>query len=633
MRSHSFIIRALVAAAVAVTAGCERDTTGLEEAPFPSEGLVFDNAFGAGVGFQAFAGSKTDALTGDPTVAKSGSASLKVTVPGPGDPTGGYAGGAFVASVARDLSGYDALTFWARASRNATLDVAGIGNDNTGTSQYTAQQTGLALTTAWRKYVLPIPLAARLTREAGLFFFAEGPESGAGYEIWFDDIRYERLGTIINPRPLLPAVTVTEEIGSTRTIGGMRVTFDVNGADQTLEVAPHYFTFTSSNPAVAAVSPNGTITTVGAGQATITASLGSVAATGAVTLRAVAPPTAAAPVPTRPAAEVVSLFSGAYTSVPVGTWSASWDQADVADARVAGDDVKKYTNLVFAGIEFTSPTVDASAMTHLHLDVWTYDASNLRVKLVDFGADGAFGGGDDSEHEVALSGSSTPPLTAGAWSSLDLPLSAFGGLAARGHLAQLILVGTGGTVYLDNLYFYQEEVVAPTEPTVAAPTPTYAADDVIALFSNAYAARPVDTWSASWDQADVADVSIAGDDVKKYTDLVFAGIEFTSAPIDASAMTSLRLDLWTPGATDLPAQFRIKLVDFGANGVWGGGDDVEHEVALTASTTPGLATGSWVTLDVPLSAFTGLTTRGHLAQLIISGDLRTVFVDNVLLHR
>jgi hypothetical protein len=74
-------------------------------------------------------------------------------------------------------------------------------------------------------------------------------------------------------------------------------------------------------------------------------------------------------------------------------------------------------------------------------------------------------------------------------------------------------------------------------------------------------------------------------------------------------------------------------VDFGANGTFAGGDDVEHELTFTAATTPALATGGWVTLDIPLSQFTGLTTRGHLAQLIISGDLRNLYVDNVLLHR
>jgi hypothetical protein len=46
------------------------------------------------------------------------------------------------------------------------------------------------------------------------------------------------------------------------------------------------------------------------------------------------------------------------------------------------------------------------------------------------------------------------------------------------------------------------------------------------------------------------------------------------------------------------------------------------------------AKGSWVSLDIPLSDFTGLTTRAHIAQLIYvepSGN-NTVYVDNVYFH-
>jgi hypothetical protein len=214
---------------------------------------------------------------------------------------------------------------------------------------------------------------------------------------------------------------------------------------------------------------------------------------------------------------------------------------------------------------------------------------------------------------------------------IDSPLSAFTGLTTRAHLAQMILVGDLKTVFIDNVYFYSS--AAPTAPTSPAPTPAYAAGDVISLFSNAYTNRVVDTWSAQWDQADLTDLQIAGNDTKKYSNLVFAGIEFTSQPIDATAMTAFHLDLWTPDPTAAPASFRIKLVDFGANGTFGGGDDVEHELAVTAASTPPLATGSWVGIDIPLSAFTGLTTRAHLAQMILVGDLRTVYVDNVLLRK
>jgi hypothetical protein len=332
---------------------------------------------------------------------------------------------------------------------------------------------------------------------------------------------------------------------------------------------------------------------------------------------------------------VISLFSDSYPNVPVGTWSAVWDDATVEDVQIAGNAAKKYSAFVFAGVEFTAPTINATAMSGLHLDLWTPDATAapaiFKIKLVDFGANGAFGGGDDVEHELTFTAATTPGLRTGEWMSFDIPLSAFTGLTTRGHLAQLIMVSDPKTVYVDNVYFYSN--AAPTAPAAPAPAPTFAAADVISLFSNAYTNVPVDTWSAVWDDATVEDVTIAGDAMKKYTNFVFAGIEFTSTPINATAMTHFSMDIWTADPTAAPAIFKIKLVDFGANGAFGGGDDREHELTFTAATTPALATGQWVRFDIPLSAFTGLTTRGHLAQLILVSDPNTVHVDNVLLHK
>jgi|GEM_PF-6985508 len=178
-----------------------------------------------------------------------------------------------------------------------------------------------------------------------------------------------------------------------------------------------------------------------------------------------------------------------------------------------------------------------------------------------------------------------------------------------------------------------EEVVVVTDPLVAAPTPLVDSSNVISLFSNAYNNVVVDTWSTSWDVADVADFVVEGNDTKLYTNIVYAGIETTSKVINASEMTHFHMDIWTPDSTVEPNVFKIKLVDFGANGVWSGGDDVEHEVTLSASTTPALATGEWVSIDLPLSDFTALTTKEHMAQYIISGNLKTVYVDNMYFYK
>lgn len=348
-------------------------------------------------------------------------------------------------------------------------------------------------------------------------------------------------------------------------------------------------------------------------------------------------PSQPAPLPSHDPASVVSLFSDLYTDVPVDTWSADWDQADVEDYQVAGDAVKLYTGLSYAGIEFITQTIDATDLTDFHLDIWTPDPTALPrlfwIRLVDFGADGVYGGGDDVEDTINIDAGYDPPLETGVWISLDIPLSDFEGLITREHLAQLLIGGDPDRVFLDNVYFRGQVSGGGTEPEIIAPLPEYPDTDVISLFSNVYADVPVGEWSTTWDQADVEDFQLPGDDIKLYTNLVFAAAQFSSQTIDASGMTHFRLDFWTPDPTAAPAVFRIKLVDFGADGLYGGGDDVESELDFDQYSDPPLQTGIWITFDIPLSAFTGLITREHLAQLLISGDPDTVFVDNVLFHR
>ena len=76
-----------------------------------------------------------------------------------------------------------------------------------------------------------------------------------------------------------------------------------------------------------------------------------------------------------------------------------------------------------------------------------------------------------------------------------------------------------------------------------------------------------------------------------------------------------------------PRSAAIRHVDAGScNGC-------EHELTFDATTTPALATGEWVSLGLPLTDFTGLTGTGAIAQMILSGDPNTVYVDNVYFYR
>jgi hypothetical protein len=336
-------------------------------------------------------------------------------------------------------------------------------------------------------------------------------------------------------------------------------------------------------------------------------------------------PTVAAPTPTQAAANVISLFSDAYTNVPVDTWRTDWSAATLEDVTIASNPTKKYSALDFVGIETVTNQLDVSEMEFFHIDIWSPNFTLFGIKLVDFGADAAFGGGDDVEHQVNINAPAQ-----NTWVSLDIPLSDFAGLTTTSHIAQYILVGqpTGTTtVYVDNVFFHKEGSVTPTEPTVAAPTPTQAAANVISLFSDAYTNVPVDTWRTDWSAATLEDVTIASNPTKKYSALDFVGIETVTNQLDVSQMEFFHIDIWSPNFT----LFGIKLVDFGADAAYGGGDDVEHQVNINAP-----AQNTWVSLDIPLSDFAGLTTTSHIAQYILVGQptgATTVYVDNVFFYK
>ncbi len=619
----------------------ERDLDELEPAAYPTIADVFIDGFSSGLNYVAFAGSFTRSFDVDREIKYSGESSMRFAVPDAGEPLGQYAGGAFVTDVGRDLSGYTALTFWARASKAASIDVVGFGND-LGENRYAASIAGLEVNTNWQKYIIPIPDPSKLTRERGMFYYSEAPEDGKGYTFWIDELKFEKLGTIAHPQPAILGAqdqVVNAETTDKFNIDGLFATFNMpTGVDQRIEVAPGYYTFSSSDPSVAAVNAAGMVSVIDSGRAVITAKIGELDAAGSLTLLSTGepllPPTPA-PTPMIDPDNVISMFSNAYQDVTVDTWNPFWEfsTTEVTDVKIGDDDVKRYKKLNFVGILTESSPIDASAMTHFHIDIWTPDPTDppkaFKVLLVDFGPNGSFGGGDDSSHELTFTATT---LSSESWVSLDIPLANFTGLVNRGHIGQLVLSGDIPNVFVDNVYYYNSGSTGIVEPEEPAPAPTADAANVVSLYSNVYEDVPVDTWSAIWDQAEVEDLTIAGDDVKRYTGLAFAGIEFTSQTVDASGMNRFHMDIWTPDPTSIPAVFRIKLVDFGADGAFGGGDDVEHELTLDANTTPALATETWVAIDLALSDFSGLTTRGHLAQLIISGDPNTVYVDNVYFY-
>ena len=448
-----------------VTVGCERELSDdVEFATFPKTAEVFIDGFSGGLNYFPFSGSKANAFTVDQEVKYKGTASMRFDVPTVGDPNGSYAGAIFPDATGRDLSDYDALTFWIKSTQAATLNEVGLGNDF-GANKYLVTMTNVPLSTNWTKVIIPLPDATKLTLEKGMFWYAEGAENGNGYTFWIDELKYEKLGTVAQPKPaIFNGVDKKENsfIGSNVTIDGLTQTYNLaSGINQTVLAAPSYFKFSSSNIEVARVSELGIVTIVGFGTAKITAAVAGVKATGSLTIEA-SGSFGSAPVPTQAATNVISLFSNAYTNVPVDFFNGLYDGSTTktSDIKVGFDNFKYYSDLNYVGIEFKNPAINATTMGFLHLDIWTADTTNTPfiVKIRDRGANGVidtnvFTGGptvDDKEISYTVPANQ---ITPGQWISINIPLT--GDIASqKGNLAQIVFVGDINFL-LDNLYFYK----------------------------------------------------------------------------------------------------------------------------------------------------------------------------------
>jgi hypothetical protein len=462
---------------ILINISCERDLS--EEATnaiFPKTADIFIDApvamgtdfyFPYGPDANNPVGSKFTAWSIDSDVSYKGNASMRFDVPNANDPAGNYAGGILrIDGAGRNLTDFDALTFWAKASQGVTIGEIGFGEDFY-PNKYITTMTNISVSTAWTKYIIPIPDASKLLQERGMFRYSAGSQStnGMGYTFWIDELKFEKLGTIL---PLSASimngtnVTRTTFVGVKSTVTGVISTFNMpNGINQSVSISPAYLNFVSSNSSVATVSDSGVVTPLSAGTAVITATFNGQPATGSLIINCTGN-YINAPTPTLNSSNVISIFSDAYTNVPVNYYNGYWQpwQTTISnDFSVLGDNVLNYTNFNFVGIEFSSPTVNATSMTHVHLDAFIpgtiAPGRQLRVIVVDFGANGVFGGGDDTRHSTTFTATTPTPVVSQNWISIEIPFSAMPGLLSKSNLAQIILEGGDNSIlYVDNIYFH-----------------------------------------------------------------------------------------------------------------------------------------------------------------------------------
>jgi len=438
--------------------------------------------------FDPATGANPNGFNVDNNVAYVGSRSIRIDVPAPNDPDGGYIGGiSRDRGLGRNLTGYDALTFWAKASTTGALGTVGFGVDF-GENKNQVSSDNVQLTTNWKKYVIPIPDASKLTQERGLFFFSAGTQTtnGMGFTIWIDELRFEKLTNVSMLYPYIlngEDVTANGFIGANQVVNQLGALFNLaNGQNIRVNASPNYFNFASSNTNVTGpftTNAAGEVTTqviANSGSAVVTAQLGNVQAQGSLTINAVGafPP---APIPTRNPANVISIFSNAYNNVPVrhynGFFSGSNTQGGAGNnpnnvdiqapfANGSIDNIIHYTQLDFVsmGMYETVPRVNISGMTHLHVDINVRQAVNpgnfVRLELHSSLPNGP----TTSSGSFVLNAAALTNVNENGWVSVDIPISSFAGFNDPTSLGQIFFVSgnPGGifSIWVDNVYFYAQ---------------------------------------------------------------------------------------------------------------------------------------------------------------------------------
>ena len=185
--------------------------------------------------------------------------------------------------------------------------------------------------------------------------------------------------------------------------------------------------------------------------------------------------------------------------------------------------------------------------------------------------------------------------------------------------------GSNQVVYFDNLKFTATKLADPImppppvePPAVAAPAPPARnPEDVISIFSNAYANLPGTKIGKNWGEAtNASTIHIDGDSIKRLLNFNYQGVVL-AGPVSMTGFEKLHIDLFK---TD-QEQIKFSIIHVG-------GGDVTKLITVT---NPG-----WNSFDIPLADFTGLNLA-TVHQMKFEGaptqGNTTVYFDNLYVYK
>lgn len=193
--------------------------------------------------------------------------------------------------------------------------------------------------------------------------------------------------------------------------------------------------------------------------------------------------------------------------------------------------------------------------------------------------------------------------------------------AAGDYDVKVVVKGAAIATGVHTETFEVTEILA---PTAAAPTPSNrAAEDVVSIFSDAFANATLNEKPTGWSASGFEEVVIDGNNAWKLTSLDFLGLVTNyDTGIDLSAMEKMHIDYWVPEGTT--EELLVKIV----NTVDGG------EAVASLGTT---VTGSWRSIDIDMTEFDAgdLANKEKITQILIDANPAAgiVYIDNFYFYK
>lgn len=426
-------------------------------------------------------GSKFTAWTIDKKEGYNSTISMRFDVPNSGNPEGNYAGAAFIIDgVGRDLTSYDALTFWAKSSPHGVTNLEfGFGEDF-GENKYQATIKGVSLGTTWAKYIIPMPDASKLVKERGMFRYTANTQGtkGKGFIFWIDELKFEKLGSLAHPRPQICDGKDKEDInflGNSFSMANYSLvqTFNMaSGVNQKIAAAPSYFSFVSSDTDVATVSDAGIVNIVGVGTSKITGSIAGVSAVGSLTVKVPGIfPVASDPI--LPQSDVISVFSDKYANIPIQFYNGYWQPYQKTEGGLTvinRQNVLNYTEFNFVGTGLKNP-IDISEMTHFSVDILMFELPADIDLLLTFKNESTspntfqqnrIGQSYQLDARAPVVFKDTE-FRVGVWATIKVPIRPKSDIANLDKTGVSVIIieniksSKVKTLYMDNMYFYKEQ--------------------------------------------------------------------------------------------------------------------------------------------------------------------------------